>query len=615
MLFTRTKSIRSSILNYRQTIESIVAAEWKNKPYTCDCQNSTHCDQDHSHVVTGDLHIIKNDLLRKLLEKGPTYREKNAINYDKVKQEIKSGISQCRNDWARIEKANPTYLDEWYHTVMGKVDTEIDLLSSKTPPKHVKKVLNDPTIKKELERLQEKYVFVPTDKASNNISIVCKQFYIHTILKELNIFDDESTSKTYVKVQQSTQSVIDVHKTKMEQWKIHLSEEQSRLPFMYWIPKMHKHPSKQRFIAASACCSTKEVSATITKCLKQIDSYHSHTARTIYHSCGINSYWIINNSSKVHDLINKSNERKDVENIATYDFSTLYTNIPHSKLKERMASVISKAYEGMDKKFISVYPTSAQWVNAPKATTKAYNKDGLIEMINFLIDTVYVTCGDSLVRQVIGIPMGTDCAPFLANLFLYSYEHEWMMEKKKSDIQLAKAFSRSTRYIDDLLTINNNGLMIQYMSEIYPEELELKHENSDDDQHASYLDLSIDVVNRELVTSLYDQRDEFLFKIVNFPDLSGNIPNTSSYGVFIAQTLRYARACAKYTDFNMRTLILKDQLVQQHLNENILIKNLIKWIQTCIKGKIINKYGYDIKKIQSDLKVIMFQNALVSKTS
>ena len=201
----------------------------------------------------------------------------------------------------------------------------------------------------------------------------------------------------------------------MEQWKIHLSEEQNRLPFMYWIPKMHKHPSKQRFIAASACCSTKELSATITKCLKQIDSYHSHTARTIYHSCGINSYWIINTSSKVHDLINKSNERKDVENIATYDFSTLYTNIPHSKLKERMASVISKAYEGMDKKFISVYPTSAQWVNAPKATTKAYNKDGLIEMINFLIDNVYVTCGDSLFRQVIGIPMGTDSSPIYSS--------------------------------------------------------------------------------------------------------------------------------------------------------------------------------------------------------
>ena len=124
--------------------------------------------------------------------------------------------------------------------------------------------------------------------------------------------------------------------------------------------------------------------------------------------------------------------------------------------------------------------------------------------------------------------MGTDCAPFLANLFLYSYEHDWMMEKKKTDMPLAKRFSRSTRYIDDLLTINNDGLMLQYMSEIYPAELELKHENSKNDQQASYLDLNIQIVNNELVTSLYDKRDDFPFKIVNFPDLSGNIPHASS---------------------------------------------------------------------------------------
>ena len=144
----------------------------------------------------------------------------------------------------------------------------------------------------------------------------------------------------------------------------------------------------------------------------------------MYRNGGVNSYWIINNSSKVHDLIKKSNERKYVKNVATYDFSTLYTKIPHSKLKARMKSVMSAAYEGMNKKYISVYRTNAKWVNTPKETTKAYSKGDLIEMIKFLIDNVYVTCGDSLFRQRVGIPMSTNCAPFLANLFLYTYEHE-----------------------------------------------------------------------------------------------------------------------------------------------------------------------------------------------
>ena len=96
----------------------------------------------------------------------------------------------------------------------------------------------------------------------------------------------------------------------------------------------HKNPSKQRFIAASARCSTKQLSSTITKCLKEIDTYHAKTGKKVYSKNGINSYWIIGNSSKVHRMIDRSNERKNVENIATYDFSTLYTNIPHDKLKK-----------------------------------------------------------------------------------------------------------------------------------------------------------------------------------------------------------------------------------------------------------------------------------------
>ena len=141
----------------------------------------------------------------------------------------------------------------------------------------------------------------------------------------------------------------------------------------------------------------------------------------------------------------------------------------------------------------------------------------------------------------------------------------------------------------------------------------MKHENKDDDQHASYLDLNIDVVNQELVTSLYDKRDDFPFKIVNFPDLSGNIPNAGSYGVFIAQTLRYARACVKYTDFIERTQILKHQLVKQHFNEKILIKKLTRWVQGSIKGKIMMKYGHDISKIQSDLITVSHANPLYDK--
>ena len=153
-----------------------------------------------------------------------------------------------------------------------------------------------------------------------------------------------------------------------------------------------------------------------------------------------------------------------------------------------------------------------------------------------------------------------------------------------------------------MLTLTlTNGLMQKYMNEIYPHELELKHENAGDDTHASYLDMNIDIINHEIVTSIYDKRDDFPFKIVNFPDLSGNIPHDASYGVFIAQTLRYAKACSKYADFIQRTQRLITHLTTQSFNQKKLIKKLQKWMRTSEKSRVMNKFGRAMETIWIDL--------------
>ena len=91
-------------------------------------------------------------------------------------------------------------------------------------------------------------------------------------------------------------------------------------------------------------------------------------------------------------------------------------------------------------------------------------------MIDFLMDTIYIKMGNHLFRQCIGILMGTNCAPLLANLVLYSYEVEFLRSMKKSNKKLAKAFDLTSRYIDDLISINNPRLK-QFLKDIYPEEL------------------------------------------------------------------------------------------------------------------------------------------------
>jgi hypothetical protein len=88
-----------------------------------------------------------------------------------------------------------------------------------------------------------------------------------------------------------------------------------------------------------------------------------------------------------------------------------------------------------------------------------YSEEQVISMLEFLIDNIVVSFGGTLFQQVVGIPMGTNCAPLLADLFLYSYEsefHQKLVKDKK--IHEARAFNFTYRYIDDVLSNNTSRL-------------------------------------------------------------------------------------------------------------------------------------------------------------
>ena len=94
----------------------------------------------------------------------------------------------------------------------------------------------------------------------------------------------------------------------------------------------------------------------------------------------------------------------------------------------------------------------AYWSDIPSKSSCSKNIKGdkLIEMLEFLIDNIYIRVGKEIFRQQVGILMGTDCAPFLANSFLFYFEYNYMKDLIKSNIHLAKQFSYTTRYIDNL---------------------------------------------------------------------------------------------------------------------------------------------------------------------
>ena len=119
--------------------------------------------------------------------------------------------------------------------------------------------------------------------------------------------------------------------------------------------------------------------------------------------------WITDNSVEVINNITTINNKERVRNIRTYDFSTLYASIPHKQLKEQLVWVISQCFNDGFRKFIGIGSKSAHWSsNRGKTTQNCWDKDELIRHVKWLIDNFYDACGDSLFKQKIGIPMGTD---------------------------------------------------------------------------------------------------------------------------------------------------------------------------------------------------------------
>ena len=107
--------------------------------------------------------------------------------------------------------------------------------------------------------------------------------------------------------------------------------------------------------------------------------------------------------------------------------------------------------------------------------------------------------------------------------------------------QRANPFNSTSRYLDDLLNIDNSYFE-KMVGQIYPTELQLNKANASDTE-APFLNLNLSITDDILSSKIYDKWDDFDFKIVNFPFLDADVPRSPSYGVYISQFIRFARVC------------------------------------------------------------------------
>ena len=334
-----TKTISQKIFNYNKTISEFDFDTFKTMD--CECENSAFIEHHHKHVITGNLNIVTNPELRSLLEKGPKFREANSVCWNYNKHIIYTALENYVQAWAKREGVESSALREYLDMAKQLVKNRVSYLKRKNESSVPSKILSSDLVNKFLEDFHSKYVLVPADKAANNIIVVCKKFYYSVIVKELGLPGNNiNSNSTYTKVKSDINKIIKNHVEYLGKIdKVKPSEKQENLPKIYWTPKLHKNPIKSRFIAGSRMCTTKRLSGVLTNCLQKIKDQRKAYCEAIYKTTGVNCFWILKNSKDLIGYIENVSV-KPIKSISTWDFSTLYTTIPHKQLKFALKEII-----------------------------------------------------------------------------------------------------------------------------------------------------------------------------------------------------------------------------------------------------------------------------------
>ena len=328
----------------------------------------------------------------------------------------------------------------------------------------------------------------------------------------------------------------------------------------------------------------------LTSCLTTIKNHVIKYCEKVYERSGKNLFWSIKNSCEVLNKLKSRGFR--ASSLSTYDFSTLYTTLAHNLIKDKLVDLIERTFQREGSLYMACNDRNAFFTSDAVRNYNLCQK--VCEALPFLLDNIYIRFGSKLYRQIVGIPMGTNCAPLAADLFLFCYERDFMLSlSEEYQSGVIKAFNSTSRYLDDLLNIDNN-FFDGMVNRIYPSELQLNKANVSDVE-ASFLDLHLSISDGFVKTKIYDKRDDFDFDIVNFPFLDGDVPRSASYGVYISQLIRFAGVFSHVDDFNTRNKVLTAKLLRQGYRYHKLRKAFSKFYPRHFD--IVSKYNVGLKTL------------------
>ena len=133
--------------------------------------------------------------------------------------------------------------------------------------------------------------------------------------------------------------------------KIDVKIDKCELPTFYWLPKLHKRPYKSRFISNSSHCSTTILSKHITSALTAVKNHVIKYSETAFSNSNVNYFGPLKTlprSSKSCDCVTFGVLRY----LNSFDFSTLYTSLPHDLIKAKVLSLVNWCFNRESKTYL-----------------------------------------------------------------------------------------------------------------------------------------------------------------------------------------------------------------------------------------------------------------------
>ena len=518
---------------------------------------------------------------------------------------------------------------DWKHTLLDKLKKRYDEVLKQGELERQWCAETRQMAVKFLKQFRKQYSIITGDKAKNTYCVICKRHLAQQIITEVdNTSTYEATQLTEVQITEEDYKFMLREKLvtmKLEEAQQILPPQNpppehtlfhSRIPTFGVSLKMHKANSL-RFMAKSHKTSLSQLSKWLSRTFRETMLVSEEIWRELFLKAGIvtQSSWVINNSKQVRQRMAKMQAaglRPPSSGQQTYDFATMYTSMQLKAIEKKMQQYVNLVFEykrqdggkdnGKPKVLMIKSRGLGKWITdenqKDKRGTKFMNAKKLKRWINYLLKRLYVKVGDQVKRQRIGLPMGTSCSPFLANIVLFMYEflyftdeiaklkpwqleldretakqkakkskQSWRVEVEKimnedgynkgvSRLHMIRKLSFCTRYIDDLWNpLVEKDIFQSIVQRIYPPWLKLGLE---DEGNVNYLDMTIwceASKERDKIqwhSKLYDKKVGLIaagLRLNKFPHPESCLSSRCKYGVITSQLHRYNVACTQTEHF------------------------------------------------------------------